>query len=240
MKLKNKFALVTGASTGIGRAIAVEFAKEGAVVGLVARSSDGLNETLKLVNKAGGKGEIFQIDLRDVKQIQNLAKKIKEKWKKVDILVNVAGIYHGKEKAYSGIDFEKYSTEEILETYEVGINAPTFLSHQLIPLMGKGSKIINISGTFESGAKGWLPYFVSKKALEDLTVGLSQELRDKQIQVNCISPSDTLTEAYKKFFPEYAKEENCVKPEDVAHLATFLASGEADNITGQIIVIKQK
>ena len=71
-------------------------------------------------------------------------------------------------------------------------------------------------------------------------MGLSQELRDKQIQVNCISPSDTLTESYKKFFPEYAKEEICLKPEDVANLAVFLASEEADHITGQIIVLKQK
>ena len=75
--------------------------------------------------------------------------------------------------------------------------------------MHAGSKIINISGTFESGAKGWLPYYVSKKAIENLTVGLSQELRDKQIQVNCISPSDTLTESYQKFFPEYATPEDC-------------------------------
>ena len=240
MKLKNKVAIVTGASTGIGRSIAIEFARQGAIVGLVSRFVEGLNQTFKAVNKVGGKGEVFVLDLRENKAIQDLAKKIKNKWKKVDVLVNVAGVYHGKDKAYFGIGFADYSVDQILETFDVGITAPTLLSHQLLPLMGGGSKIINISGTFESGAKGWLPYYVSKKAIEDFTVGLSQELRDKQIQVNCISPSDTLTESYKKFFPEYAKEEICLKPEDVANLAVFLASEEADHITGQIIVLKQK
>jgi NAD(P)-dependent dehydrogenase (short-subunit alcohol dehydrogenase family) len=240
MKLQNRIAIITGASTGIGRAIAVEFAKEGATVGLVARSADGLDQTLEIISKAGGKGEVFPADLRDVKAIQNLAKKVREKWGRADVLVNVAGIYHGKDKAYSGIDFADYSIDEIMETFDVGITAPTLLSHELLPLMKGGGKIINISGTFESGAKGWLPYYVSKKAIEDLTVGLSQEVRGRQIQVNCISPSDTLTESYKRFFPEYAKEDVCLKPEDVARLAVFLASGESDHITGQIIVIKQK
>lgn len=106
--------------------------------------------------------------------------------------------------------------------------------------MSKDSKIINISGTFENGAKGWLPYYVSKKALEDLTVGLAQELRNKQIQVNCISPADTLTLSYKKFFPEYAKEDECIKPEDVANIVHFLVSEKAEHITGQIIELKQK
>jgi NAD(P)-dependent dehydrogenase (short-subunit alcohol dehydrogenase family) len=81
---------------------------------------------------------------------------------------------------------------------------------------------------------------VSKKAIEDLTIGLSHELRNQQIQVNCISPSDVATEAYKKFSPEDATSDNALQPEDVASLTLFLASKESDHITGQIIVIKQK
>lgn len=237
MKLQNKVAIITGASTGIGRAIAVEFAKEGAIVGLIARSIDGLKQTLKLVNKAGGKGEIFPTDLRDIRAIQNIAKKIKEKWGRVDILVNVAGIWHSKDKAYYDIDFVDYSIDEILETFDVGITAPTLLSHELLPMMKKGSKIINISGTFESGAKGWLPYYVSKKAIEDLTIGLSEELEDKGIRVNCISPSDVATEAYKKFFPQYIKD--CISPEKIAKYAVYLCSREVDDITGQVFVMKK-
>lgn len=199
-----------------------------------------MEETLKLVKQASGEGILFCLDLRSVDEIEKFSKQIKESEKEIDILVNVAGIWHSKDKAYSGIDFAHYSTDEILDTYAVGLTAPTILSHEFVPLMRRGGKIINISGTFDNGAKGWLPYFVSKKAIEDLTVGLFQELIDRQIQVNRISPSDAATEEYKKYFPEFATPENALQPEDVANLALFLASSESDHITGQVIEIKQK
>ncbi len=240
MKLKNKIAVITGASTGIGRAIAVKLALEGARVMLLARSKNGLEKTLKLVEKVGSEGRIFCIDLRKIDEIKKFAQNIKKSEGEIDVLINIAGIWHSKDKAYYGIEFADYSTDEILDTYAVGLTAPTILAHELSPLMKQGGKIINISGTFESGAKGWLPYFVSKKAIEDLTVGLAHELRNQQIQVNCISPSDVATESYKKFFPDDATPDNALQPEDVASLALFLASKEADHITGQIIVIKQK
>ena len=103
--------------------------------------------------------------------------------------------------------------------------------------MPKNGKILNISGTFENGAKGWLPYFVSKKAIEDLTIGLAEELKEKQIHVNCISPSDTATKQYKKYFPQYIKE--AISPEKIANYATFLCSEKANTITGQIFVMKK-
>lgn len=240
MKLKDKTAVITGASIGIGRAIAVKLASEGAKTMLLARSKDGLEKTLGLVKQAGGKGKTFCVDLRSVAEIKKFAQDIEKSEGGINILVNVAGIWHSRDRVYYGIEFADYSTDEILDTYAVGLTAPTILSHEFITLMRQGGKIINISGTFESGAKGWLPYFVSKKAIEDLTVGLSHELRNRQIQVNCISPSDVATESYKKFFPEDATPDNALQPEDVARLALFLASKEADHITGQVIVIKQR
>jgi len=87
------------------------------------------------------------------------------------------------------------------------------------------------------GAKGWLPYYVSKRAIEDLTIGLAEELKDKSIQVNAISPSDTATEAYKKYFPQYVKE--AIEPEKIAKQAVFLCSPEANDITGKVSVVKK-
>lgn len=237
MKLMNKFAVVTGASTGIGRAIAVEFAKEGAFVALVARRKARLNETKNMVEKTGGKAEVFTADLSSIESINNLIKKIKSKTNPVDILVNVAGIWHGKDRVFAGIDFENFSQKVILDTYTVGTTAPTLLAHALVSLIPKKGKILNISGTFESGAKGWLPYYVSKKAIEDLTVGLAEELKDKDIQVNCISPSDTATEEYKKYFPQYAKD--AVSPEKIARHAVLLCSSKANKITGKVFVMKK-
>lgn len=228
-----KVILVTGASTGIGRATAVGFAKEGALVILIARRVNELEKTKKLVEEAGGKGIVFQVDLSNIDSINKLAKKIKKEIKRVDVLVNIAGIWHGKNEVYAGKDFEKFSTSTIIDTYSVGLLAPTLLSHALIPLMKKGSSIINLSGTFEDGAKGWLPYYVSKRGIEDLTVGLSQELKDKGINVNCVSPSDTATEEYHKFFPQYAK--SAQTPESVAK---FIFELSEKDVTGKVFVIK--
>lgn len=117
----------------------------------------------------------------------------------------------------------------------VGTITPSLLAHAVIPLMPKNGKIINLSGTFQSGAKGWLPYYVSKKAIEDLTVGLSEELKVKDIQVNGVSPSDTATDAYKHYFAEYIPD--AVEPEKIANEIVYLASKEADTITGKIFVV---
>lgn len=237
MKMKNKFALVTGASTGIGRVIVIELAKSGVHVGLVARTEDRLKETKKLIEKENSQAEIFIADLSKVESINNLISQVKNKTDKVDILMNVAGIWHSKDEVYAGKDFETFPQQVILDTYTVGTIVPTLLAHAFIPLMPKGGKIINISGTFESGAKGWLPYFVSKKAIEDLTIGLAEELKNKDIQVNCISPSDTATEAYKKYFPQYIAD--AIEPTEIAKFAVYLCSNETRDITGKVYVLKK-
>lgn len=234
MKLKDKFAVVTGASTGIGRAISIELGKQGAIMALVARRKNRLEETKNLVEKAGGKAIIFEADLSEVNSINSLIQAIKQLTDKVDILVNVAGIWHGEGEVYAGKDFETFDQKVVLDTFSVGLIAPTLLVHGLVSLMPKGSSIINISGTFESGAKGWLPYYVSKRGIEDLTVGLSEELKEKGINVNCISPSDTATEEYIKYFPEDAKDANT--PEDIAREVLKVIGSDQ---TGQFFVVKK-
>ncbi|MBI5358075.1 SDR family oxidoreductase [Candidatus Amesbacteria bacterium] len=116
----------------------------------------------------------------------------------------------------------------------VGTVAPTLLVHGLFSLMPKDSSVINISGTFENGAKGWLPYFVSKKGIEALTIGLSQELVSKDVKVNCISPSDVATEEYKKYFPEDAL--NALTPQDVAGAVVEIVNSEKN---GEILILKK-
>ena len=237
MKLTDKFAVVSGSSTGIGRAIAIELAKEGAFVALVGRMQDKLLETKTLIVKEGGHAEVFIGDFTKIDSLDALIAAIKLETKTINILVNVAGIWHGKNEVYAGKDFETFPKQVILDTYSVGLTAPTLLAHAFIHLMPKGGKILNISGTFESGAKGWLPYYVSKKAIEDLTIGLAEELKNKDIQVNAISPSDTATEAYKKYFPQHIKE--AIDPGDIGRYAVYLCSEEANGITGKVFVMKK-
>jgi len=237
MSLQVKTALVTGASIGIGRAIAIELAKEGVKVFITARRRQELEKTKNMIESQGGQAELVAADLGKISSINSLISTLKRKTQELNILVNVAGIWHGKTQVYAGKNFETFSQKVILDTFSVGTIAPALLAHGLIPIMPKNSKIINISGTFESGAKGWLPYYVSKRAIEDLTLGLAEELKDKGIQINCISPSDTATEQYKKYFPQYIQD--AIAPEKIAQYATFLCSAKANNISGEVFVIKK-
>lgn len=233
--MNKKFAVVTGASTGIGQAIAVELARNNIFVALVARTVEGLEKTKKIIAGSGDEVEIFPTDLSNLESINKLILKIKSVTNQIDILVNIAGIWHGKDEVYAGKDIEDFSQEIILDTLTVGLVAPTLLSHNFIPLMKPGSNIINISGTFELGAKGWLPYYVSKRAIEDLTAGLSQELKDKGILVNCISPSDTATESYKKYYPQFVADS--IAPEEIAKFTTKLCLDSKE--TGKVFVMKK-
>lgn len=231
-----KTAVVTGASTGIGRATAIELGKTNLVF-LVGRSQQKLEQTKALVELTGGKAEIVICDLSDLQSITSLLSTIKEKSSQIDMIVNVAGIWHGENEVYAGKDFDTFSTNLIQDTFTVGLLAPMLLVHGLIPVMPRNGKIVNISGTFENGAKGWLPYFVSKKALEDLTIGLAEELKEKDIQVNAVSPSDTATDAYKKYFPQYITES--IEPEVIAKQVAYLCSEESNSITGKVFVMKK-
>jgi len=237
MQFKNKTAIITAASTGIGRETAIAFAKEGAKILLVARTKDRLQETKRLIQKEGGEAEIYIVDLSDISSINKFIKEVKKNYKTVDILCNIAGIWHGKDLVYAEKDYETFDQKIIVDTHNVGIIAPSLLAHAFIPLMPQGSSIMNLSGTFQGGAKGWLPYYVSKRAIEDLTIGLSQELKEKGISVNGISPSDVATEEYKKYFSQYIND--AIDPKKIAKFAVYLCSHEAKYITGKIFVLKK-
>ncbi len=229
-----KITLVTGASTGIGRAVAVGLGRRGCTIGLVARRKDKLEETKKMVEETGGHAKLFICDLTDVVQVNSLIQKVKQWTDHLDVLANIAGVWHGEGEVYAGKDFATFGQKVILDTYAVGMTAPTLLVHGLVPMVSNGAAIINLSGTFENGAKGWLPYFVSKRALEDFTLGLVEELKDRGIRVNCVSPSDIATEEYWRYFPEDAKDANT--PEQVAKLIVELVeSGEG----GRFVVLKR-
>lgn len=235
--MSQKFAIVTGASSGVGGAIALELAKSGYFVALVGRNKTRLEEVKVKITKAGASCQIFTADLNTIDGINKLIDDLKVDIKQVDVLVNAAAIWHGEDEVYAGKDFTSFSQPVVTDTMMVGLIAPTLLSHALIPQMPPKSKIINISGTFENGGKGWIPYYVSKRGIEDLTVGLADELKERDIQVNAISPSDTATPAYAQFFPQYLDES--INPIEIAKQAVVLCSQSGNNITGQVFVMKK-
>lgn len=235
--MHKKYAVITGASSGVGEAISVALAGSGYFVALIGRSEPRLSEIKTKIDKAGGISKIFVSDLSTNEGINKLINEIKSDTKQVDVLVNAAAIWHGDNEVYAGQDFATFTQKIVVDTMMVGIMAPTMISHALIPLMPSKSKIINISGTFEKGGKGWIPYFVSKRALEDLTIGLADELKDKDIQVNAISPSDTATPAYFKYYPQYL--DDSIDPQDIADKVINLCSTAGDAFTGNVFVMKK-
>lgn len=235
--MSQEYAIVTGASSGIGSAISLELAKAGYFVALVGRNTEKLTTVQDKIKVAGGNSKVFPSILNSQAGIGQLLSAIKQDTQKINVLVNAAAIWHGENEVFAGRDFVSFPDSVVSDTLMVGLMAPTLLSHVLIPLMPAKSKIINISGTFENGGKGWIPYFVSKRGIEDLTIGLADELKSKDIQVNCISPSDTATEAYQKYFPQYIDE--AINPEEISKFVVKLCSSESDAITGKVFVMKK-
>jgi NAD(P)-dependent dehydrogenase (short-subunit alcohol dehydrogenase family) len=236
----NKCAVVTGASTGIGFAIAEMLCSNEYDVLMIGRNSEKIASAAATLHSKGHSAFPVVADLRKLDAIDSIQAEVDKKWGKLDTLVNAAGVWHGEDRAYAGVPLIQTPPGQIDEVLDVNIRAPMQLTRALLPALQKvpDAKIISISGTFASGGAGWLHYYVSKLALEHFTVGLSQELRANKIQVNCISPSDTNTEALRQFFPDDAK--GGLHPRDIADLAAFLICGPSQHITGQIIVIKNR
>ncbi len=211
MELKGKTALVTGASRGIGREVAVELAKEGCKVLIVGRDREKLAETKSKIEDARGKCDIFVSDFRSDKDIKDLIIKIKNEGF-VDILCNIAGIWHSETKPYFDIPYEEFSDEAITDSLSVGIKATMLLTKAVIPMMKKGGRIINTSGTFGKGdqegtwEKGCMADLVTKKAIEVFTKQLAYELERTEITVNAVCPWYVWTENVQKFYPEVEKE----------------------------------
>lgn len=243
MDFSGKVALVTGASGGLGREIAVALGAAGARVGLVARSRPGLEEARRLIGQPGT--QVFSTDLRDEKAIEKLGESVKASLGAIDILVNAAGVWHDERTKYHGPRLWETPVERIHEVLEVGVRAPFLLTRLLLPgMVGRGTgKILQISAAFAGGPPGgvgWLHYYVANKAMEAFTAALAVELREHNIQVNCMAPWFVATEAVQRFYPSESQTQMALQPLEVAQVAMFLLSSGADHITGQVIEVRSQ
>jgi NAD(P)-dependent dehydrogenase (short-subunit alcohol dehydrogenase family) len=234
---------VTGASGGIGRAIAVALAAAGARVGLVARSRQGLEETQRLIGHPGT--QVFCTDLRDEKAIERLTDSVSASFGAIDILVNTAGVWHDERVRYHGPRLWETPVERIHEVFEVGVRAPFLLTRLLLPRMvqKRAGKILQISAAFAGGPRGgagWLHYYVANRAIVAFTEALAVELREYAIQVNCIAPWFVATEAVQRFYASELQTYKALEPSEVADVAVFLLSPAADHISGQVIEVRSK
>ena len=236
--LKGKKALITGASRGIGRAIAIKFAKNGAIVGInYFKSENEARKVLELVNEHS-KGVLLKGDVGSYKE----AKKIVEDFVKfaggIDILVNNAGIYERK-------NFEELSEEQWDETLRINLKGSFNICKHALPYMHEGGKIIFISSQLAlKGSSHGADYAASKAGLLGLMKSLAIELASRKINVNAIAPGTIDTDIIDGYsMKERMEREKQIplgrigKPEDVANVALFLASDLANYVTGEIILV---
>ena len=244
MRLENKVAIVTGAATGIGRAIATRFAGEGAsVVVDYVGPADAAADVEKDIAGSGGKSIAIAADVANPDQVKALIDGAVQAFGRVDIVVNNAGI----EKKF---DFVDYPFAELQKILSVNLMGPFLVSQSAARQMihqGQGGRIINISSVHED-----LPmptnaaYCASKGGLRMLTRTIAVELAKYNITVNNIGPGAVFTpiDADIEAKPELEKAlmaeiplNRWGKPEEIASLATFLASDEAAYITGSTYFI---
>ena len=236
--MKGKTALITGASRGIGRAVAIELARRGAAVAVNYLSSeDEVLELLGIVQKAGGRARAFKADIGRVSEVEDLFDQVISHFDGLDILVNNAGIMINNSIA-------EVTEEEFDRVFDINVKGLFFCCQQAARKMNRGGRIINM-GT--SVTRVMLPlygtYAASKGAVEQLTRVLAKELGPKNITVNTVSPGPTDTELFRKGKNEeqvtalagMSAFNRIAAPEDIARSVAMICSDDASWVSGQTV-----
>ncbi len=241
MQLTNKVAIVTGAGRGIGRAIAIAYAAEGAYVVIAARSEDQLNKVADEISANGGNVLAVPTDLRNRTEVENLVHKTVESYSQIDILVNNAGINP------RGL-FLDTTDEEWDEVWRINVMGVVHCCRVVLPVMQKQGwgNIINIgSGMGQVGHANLSIYCASKAALHGLTQAIAEEVWQDGIIANVLIPGPVKTELSKPVWKDdniiRAQSDPWKEPEKVVASALFLATQPTDSgMTGQILSIMRR
>ncbi|HZR41776.1 MAG TPA: 3-oxoacyl-ACP reductase family protein [Ktedonobacteraceae bacterium] len=239
--LSGKIALVTGAGIGIGQAIAVELARQGAVVGVhYVHSADGAKETVQEIERLGGKAITVAGNLAVVSECRRVVDEIADAFSGLDILVNNGGVTRAD-------SFLKISEEVYNEVFAINIRGYFFCAQQAVSYMLKrgGGSIVNITSVHgHAGFPRHSAYAATKGAINAFTRELAIELAPQHIRVNAVGPGLIEVPRYVNL-PGYSREfgnslvpwGRAGLPPDVAPAVAFLTSDAADFITGQILYI---
>lgn len=240
MKLKDKVAIVTGSSRGIGKAIALAFAREGAIVIIAARTemksrfiAGTIYETSDEIHALGGRAFPIKTDMADEKEVEKVVGKTIEKFKRVDILVNNAAT--NRPALFENMPINIWDA-----IIGVGLRGTVVCTKAVLPKMieQKRGHIINISSVVTENIHHepftGLAYDVSKSAINRFTRGLAEELKDYHIAVNALMPDNTETEGWS-FLNKTVDKSDWQKPEMWGSHAVFVATQNPATFTGKIL-----
>jgi 3-oxoacyl-[acyl-carrier protein] reductase len=238
-KLESKTALVTGASRGIGAAIAKRLAADGAKVAITyARGADAATAVVKAIESAGGKALAIQADATDPKAVQAAVDKIVGTFGKLDVLVNNAGTAIPKK-------FEETTLEEFDQVINLNVRSVFVTTQAALKQMNNGGRIISIGSCVGERmmTPGLVPYSATKGAIRMFTQGLAREVGDRGITVNNVQPGPIDTDL-NPASGDWATPQKAVtalnrygKVEEVAALVAFVASDESSYITGANLTV---
>ncbi len=238
-KLKGKVALITGGDSGIGRSVAILYAREGADVAIVYLDEHhDAEETKRLVEREGRRCLTIAGDVGDEEFCRTVVEKTIQQFGRVDVLVNNAGEQHVQQK------LEDISREQLERTFRTNIFAQFFMTKAALPHMEAGSAIVNTTSvTAYRGNKTLIDYSSTKGAIVAFTRSLAQSLAEREIRVNGVAPGPIWTPLIPATFPEQKTEkfgankplERAGQPEEVAPCYVFLASHDSSYMTGQVL-----
>jgi NAD(P)-dependent dehydrogenase (short-subunit alcohol dehydrogenase family) len=238
-KLADKVAIISGGDSGIGRAVAIAFAKEGAKVTVAyLNEHDDAKETKALVEKEGGECLLMAGDIGKENFCQRIVQKTVDAFGRLDVLVNNAAEQHPKE------DLEEISEKQLERTFRTNIFSYFFLAKAALPHLKKGSAIINTTSvTAYRGSDHLLDYSATKGAIVAFTRSLSKNLAKKEIRVNGVAPGPIWTPLIPSTFPPEEVENFGTdvplgrpgEPSEVAPCFVFLASQDSSYMTGQVL-----
>lgn len=238
-KLEGKVALITGGDSGIGRAVAIAFAKEGANVAIAYLDEhEDAEKTVKEIESYGVKAFKSATDVSDVENCNQLVVDVISEFGQLNVLVNNAG------KQFPQDDFLNISPDQLMETFTTNIFSMFYLSQAAIPHMQKGDSIINTSSvTAYRGSSELIDYSATKGAITTFTRSLSQSLSEKGIRVNSVAPGPIWTPLIPASFDaekvgEHGGDtpmERRGQPSEVAPAYVYFASKDSTYVTGQAI-----
>jgi NAD(P)-dependent dehydrogenase (short-subunit alcohol dehydrogenase family) len=225
--LRGKVVVVTGASRGLGRALVLACANEGASLVVNSRNEDSLRPVAEEAEEAGAEVLALPADVSVGTDVENLADGAIQRFGRVDVLVNNAGLLGPR------VPIVEYPEDEWRRVLDANLTAPFLLSRALIPHMSEGGSIINVtSGVSIEGRAEWGAYSVSKFGVEGLTQILAAELKDRGIRVNSVDPGGMRTEMRAAAYPDEDPATR-LTPEENTGIFLYLASDESRDVTGE-------